>query len=370
MEAAHHSGYALPHLVVALSLVFFGIRVVPWAYQSLGMAVFALVVIYVPLALASLRASMLQVPPTVEEAARGLGRGPVGVTLSITAPLVRPGILAGATLVYIAAIKELPSMLLLAPTGFRTMATEIWALTNLSAFEAAAVPSLVLLAVSAPVLALFGFEYYATTGGLALGLVFGLVAAGVIISAVRSFRTRMAKLEEGSEAYKKYASKKWVKVLTFVLIGGNKGKRTYAELNAKRYGLPIRPLGVVFALLLVGLGFLINALARDEIVTAMLKRGMESANGATVDIENAELNFGSGRLLITGFAMADPERLDTDLLRAKTIEADVSSRDLLRKRIALDGVVARDAYTGEKRLIPGHRTRPATTPASISVQGA
>ncbi len=155
VEAAHHSGYALPHLVVALSLVFFGIRVVPWAYQSLGMAVFALVVIYVPLALASLRASMLQVPPTVEEAARGLGRGPVGVTLSITAPLVRPGILAGATLVYIAAIKELPSMLLLAPTGFRTMATEIWALTNLSAFEAAAVPSLVLLAVSAPVLALF-----------------------------------------------------------------------------------------------------------------------------------------------------------------------------------------------------------------------
>lgn len=154
LEAAHHAGYALPHLVVALSLVFFGIRVVPWAYQSLQMAVFALVVIYIPLALAALRASMLQVPPSVEEAARGLGRGPLGVAATITAPMVRPGILAGATLVYIAAIKELPSMLLLAPTGFRTMATEIWALTNVSAFEAAAIPSLVLLAVSAPVLAI------------------------------------------------------------------------------------------------------------------------------------------------------------------------------------------------------------------------
>ncbi len=155
IEAAHHSGYALPHLVVALALVFFGIRVAPWAYQTLGMAVFALVVIYVPLAIGALRASMLQVPPSLEEAARGLGRGNLGVALTITAPLVRSGALAAATLVYIGAIKELPAMLLLAPTGYDTLATVIWQQTNLSVFEVAAVPSLVLLAVSAPVLALF-----------------------------------------------------------------------------------------------------------------------------------------------------------------------------------------------------------------------
>lgn len=155
IEAAHHSGYALPHLVVALALVFFGIRVAPWAYQTLAMAVFALVVIYVPLAIGAVRASLLQVPPSLEEAARGLGRGNLGVALTITAPLVRPGALAAATLVYIGAIKELPAMLLLAPTGYDTLATIIWHQTNLSVFEVAAVPSLVLLAVSAPVLAFF-----------------------------------------------------------------------------------------------------------------------------------------------------------------------------------------------------------------------
>jgi uncharacterized protein (TIGR03546 family) len=214
-------------------------------------------------------------------------------------------------------------------------------------------------AINAPVLALFGFEYYATTGALALGLAFGAVAAVVIITVVRTFRTRMARLEEGSEAYKKLASKAWVKMLTFVLIGGNKGKRTYAELNARRFGLPVRPLGIVFVLLLLGLGFIVDAIARDEIVTASLRRGLEQANGATVDVREVQLDLRAGRLQVTGLAMADPQQLDTDLLRAETLEADVSTRDLLRRRIALDRVVARDAFTGEKRAIAGRRTRTA-----------
>ncbi|MGE4032103.1 MAG: ABC transporter permease [Thermoleophilia bacterium] len=153
IDAAHHAGYALPHLVVALALVFMGIRLAPWAYQSLGLAVFGLVVIYIPLAIGALRASLLQVPPSLEEAARGMGRGPLAVAMTVVAPLVRPGVLAAATLVYIGAIKELPAMLLLRPTGYDTLATVIWSETNRSVFEVAAVPSLVLLAVSAPVLA-------------------------------------------------------------------------------------------------------------------------------------------------------------------------------------------------------------------------
>jgi iron(III) transport system permease protein len=154
IDGAHHAGYALPHLVVALALVFFGIRVVPWAYQTLGMAVFALVVLYVPLALGALRATLLQVPPSLEEAARGMGRGPLAIAWTVLAPLTRAGILAGAALVFLTAIKELPAMLLLAPTGFDTLATELWQQTNLSVYERAAVPALALLLVSAPPLVL------------------------------------------------------------------------------------------------------------------------------------------------------------------------------------------------------------------------
>lgn len=150
VEAAHHGGYALPHIVVALALVFFGIRVVPWAYQTLGMAVFALVLLYVPLALGVLRATLLQVPPALEDAARGLGRSPWNVFTSVVVPLSSAGILAGLALVFLTAIKELPAMVLLAPTGFDTLATMLWQQTNLSVFERAAIPALVLVTISAP----------------------------------------------------------------------------------------------------------------------------------------------------------------------------------------------------------------------------
>ena len=44
-------------------------------------------------------------------------------------------------------------MLLLAPIGFDTLATEVWQAASLGFFERAAVPALALLLVSAPALA-------------------------------------------------------------------------------------------------------------------------------------------------------------------------------------------------------------------------
>src|SRR3712207_7465698 len=52
------------------------------------------------------RAALLQVRPSVEEAARGLGKGPAGVLATVTAPLVRSGVLAGAALVFLTTMKE------------------------------------------------------------------------------------------------------------------------------------------------------------------------------------------------------------------------------------------------------------------------
>jgi iron(III) transport system permease protein len=118
------------------------------------MLVFALVVLFLPLAVGAARTSLLQVPPRMEEAGRSLGRGPVGVFATITAPLSRGGVLAGAALVFLTAVKELPATVVLAPIGFNTLATDVWQATNLGSFERGAVPSLVLLAVSAVPLAI------------------------------------------------------------------------------------------------------------------------------------------------------------------------------------------------------------------------
>jgi iron(III) transport system permease protein len=59
------------------------------------------------------------------------------------------GALAGGALVFLTAVKELPATLILAPIGFETLATEIWTATSVGFFERGAVPSLVLLAISA-----------------------------------------------------------------------------------------------------------------------------------------------------------------------------------------------------------------------------
>ena len=149
VERSSYAGYALPGIVVALALVFFGTRVAPALYQSLAMLVFAWVVLFLPQAIGTTRASLLQVSPRVEEAARSMGRSPLAVLRTVTAPLAAGGVLAGAALVFLTAVKELPAALILAPIGFDTLSTEIWNTTSVGFFERGAVPSLVLLAVSA-----------------------------------------------------------------------------------------------------------------------------------------------------------------------------------------------------------------------------
>lgn len=149
VERATYVGYALPGVVVALSLVFFGARVAPAIYQTRTLLVFAYVVLFLPQAVGALRASLLQVPPSLEEASRLLGVHPFGTARRVVLPLVRPGALAGLALVFLTCMKELPATLLLAPTGYQTLATQVWGATSEAFFSRAAAPALALVVLSA-----------------------------------------------------------------------------------------------------------------------------------------------------------------------------------------------------------------------------
>ncbi len=94
-------------------------------------------------------ASLVQVDPHLEEAARSLGRGPWRALRDVTLPLMSRGLLAGGALVFLTTMKELPATLLLRPTGFDTLAVRIWSTTNDLFYARAAAPALLLLAVSA-----------------------------------------------------------------------------------------------------------------------------------------------------------------------------------------------------------------------------
>jgi iron(III) transport system permease protein len=152
LERLSYAGNALPGLVIALSLVFFAARYASPLYQTLALLVFAYVVRFFPQSLAGVEPALEIVSPRHEEAARSLGHGAVRTFALVTLPLVRSGALAGGALVFLSAMKELPATLLLRPIGFETLATEIWKLTQVGAYSQAAVPALVLIVVSAPVL--------------------------------------------------------------------------------------------------------------------------------------------------------------------------------------------------------------------------
>ena len=148
IEKATYTGFALPGIAIALSLVFFASNYASPIYQTLGLLIFAYVIRFLPQAVGACRSALMQVNPNTEDAARGLGASPPRVFLRITAPQILPGLSAGALLVFLTAIKELPITLLLSPIGFDTLAIQIWSATSEAFFARAAVPSLVLIALS------------------------------------------------------------------------------------------------------------------------------------------------------------------------------------------------------------------------------
>jgi iron(III) transport system permease protein len=149
---------ALPGIAVALALVFFGSRAGGFLYQSLALLLAAYVLRFMPYALASTRASLDAVSPRLEEAARSLGRRPLGATTAVVLPLARSGILAGAALVFLSTVKELPATLLLRPIGFDTLATEIWQGTAIGAYSEVAPSALALIAIASPLVYLLSWR--------------------------------------------------------------------------------------------------------------------------------------------------------------------------------------------------------------------
>ncbi|UIP01451.1 iron ABC transporter permease (plasmid) [Halobaculum sp. CBA1158] len=157
VERATYIGYAMPGVVLGLALVFFssqwlrdtvGGGAAQIVYQSLPLLVFAYVVRFLPQAVGATRSSVLGVDRDLVGAARLLGESPGGAFRRVTLPLISPGLVAGAALVFLTTMKELDTTLILHPTGFTTIVTYIWRVQEAGYYGRAALPALVLVAVS------------------------------------------------------------------------------------------------------------------------------------------------------------------------------------------------------------------------------
>ncbi len=150
IERSTYIAHALPGIVIALSMVFVGVRLLQPIYQETPLLVMTYGVLFLPLAVGAIRTAVEQSPVRLEEVARTLGRSPIAAFATVTARLAAPGVATGAGLVFLAVMKELPATLLLHPTGMDTLAMRLWQETGVSDFGAAA-PYAVALVVFAAV---------------------------------------------------------------------------------------------------------------------------------------------------------------------------------------------------------------------------
>jgi iron(III) transport system permease protein len=144
-----YTGNVLPGIVIALALVFFAANYLPAWYQTMPVLILGYATRFLPLSVGSTRSALTQINPRLQEAARCLGLQPWQVALKITVPLARSGILAGAALVFLSVMKELPVTLILSPIGMRTFATRIWSVYEEAMLVLIGGPGLLLMAASA-----------------------------------------------------------------------------------------------------------------------------------------------------------------------------------------------------------------------------
>lgn len=148
IERVAYLGYATPPLAFALAFVFFSLQVSTALYQSLLLLVIAYSLHFLAEGIGPVRSALYQAPTQLEEAARSLGYSSIKSFFKVTLPLLRGGIIASASLVFLSAMKELSITFLLSPIGFDTLALNVWSYTGEAMFAEAAPFALTILLFS------------------------------------------------------------------------------------------------------------------------------------------------------------------------------------------------------------------------------
>jgi iron(III) transport system permease protein len=119
-------GYAIPGTVLGLGMAGFVHAALPWIYATPLVLIVTYLVLHITPACQSVKAALAQLHPSLEEAARSLGRGPLATFWAVTLPLIKPGLLGGWILVFVLSMRELAATLIVRPPGFDTLPVRIW----------------------------------------------------------------------------------------------------------------------------------------------------------------------------------------------------------------------------------------------------
>ena len=140
--------YLVPGVVMAIGFVS--------TFRSGGFDLIStaglLIMIYfirrLPYGVRSTTSSLRQIKPSMEEAAINLGASPFKAFLTVTVPLILPGLIVGSLMSFITAINELSSTLIIYDSGTITMPVKIYLAVLDGEFGLATALSTILLLLS------------------------------------------------------------------------------------------------------------------------------------------------------------------------------------------------------------------------------
>jgi len=150
LERSTYLVLAMPGVVVAFALYYFTeIYAGGFLDGASPLLIICYAIMFFPLALVGVKASLARAPVSLDEIARSLGQRRLAVLCRVTLRLAGPGLAAAFCLVFLSAVTELTATLLLIPTGTQTLATQFWQYESVFAYGQAAPFALVMIAVAA-----------------------------------------------------------------------------------------------------------------------------------------------------------------------------------------------------------------------------
>jgi iron(III) transport system permease protein len=156
-------GYAIPGSVIAVGVLLpigqLDNAIANWMQSTWGIStglllsgtivalVFAYLVRFLAVSFSTVDASLLKIKPNLDEAARSLGHGTLSTLARIHLPMITPGLLTAAVLVFVDVMKELPMTLIIRPFNFDTLAVRVYNLASDERLAEAAAPALAIVLV-------------------------------------------------------------------------------------------------------------------------------------------------------------------------------------------------------------------------------
>lgn len=157
------TGYALPGTVLAIG-VLVPLTMLDFAINDLAdllgldgpgliltgsvvALIFAFCVRFVAIAIGSVESSYKRISPSLDMVSLTMGQGPRQLLQRVHLPLLGKGLFAGALLVFIESMKELPAALLLRPIGFENLATYVFQFVSDEKLEHSALAAIVIVLV-------------------------------------------------------------------------------------------------------------------------------------------------------------------------------------------------------------------------------